>query len=94
MLSGKPVCGSRGLPRLIDVPKGIDAGGLYANFDIQDNGPSWTILLTDGVGTGNASTAIAQVGCWNQRKHSIGFLMVSFIATFILGSALSLNKGA
>lgn len=61
---GKPVCGSGGLPRLIDVPKGIDASGLYANFDIQDNGPNWTILLNDGAGIGNASTAIAQVGCW------------------------------
>lgn len=60
----KPVCGSGAAPRLIQVPKAINATGGYVNFDLQDNGPSWTILMVDGENLPAWSTALAQVGCY------------------------------
>ena len=60
----KPVCGSGAVPRLIQVPKAINATAGFVNFDLQDNGPSWTILMVDGENLPAWSTALAQVGCY------------------------------
>ena len=60
----KPACGSGAAPKIVQIPKAINASALYVNFDIQDNGPSWTILMVDGANNPAWSTAIAQAGCW------------------------------
>lgn len=60
----KPACGSGGIPKVIQVPKAINASALFVNFDAQDNGPSWTILMLDGENNPAYSTSIAELGCW------------------------------
>lgn len=60
----KPVCGSGSTPKIIAIPKAINSTTLYVNFDVQDNGPSWTILMVDGEDNPAWSTAIAQLGCF------------------------------
>ncbi|MDO8771491.1 MAG: type II secretion system protein [Burkholderiaceae bacterium] len=61
----KPTCGSGSTPKIIAVPKGINATYVLQNFDVTDNGPSWTTTMT-GPTAGEIAwaTAIAQVGCW------------------------------
>ena len=44
----KPLCEGVSAPKLIQIPKAIDASALFVNFDAQDNGTSWTILMIDG----------------------------------------------
>lgn len=60
----KPACGSGGAPKIIQVPKAINASALFVNFDAQDNGPSWTILMVDGENNPAYSTSIAELGCF------------------------------
>lgn len=60
----KPACGSGGIPKVIQVPKAINASALFVNFDAQDNGPSWTILMLDGENNPAYSTSIAELGCF------------------------------
>ena len=61
----KPTCGSGSNAKIIAVPKLINATYVLQNFDITDNGPSWTVAM---YGTNPSEiawgTAIAQVGCW------------------------------
>lgn len=61
----KPTCGSGSTPKMIEVPKLINATYVLQNFDLTDNGPSWTVSMT-GSNAGDIAwgTAIAQVGCW------------------------------
>lgn len=62
----KPTCGSGSTPKIIAVPKGINTTYALQNFDVTDNGPSWTISMWGpAIGSEIAwGTAIAQVGCW------------------------------
>ncbi len=62
----KPTCGSGSIPKIIAVPKGINTTYVLQNFDVTDNGPSWTTSMW-GAAIGSEiawGTAIAQVGCW------------------------------
>jgi type II secretory pathway pseudopilin PulG len=62
----KPTCGSGSSAKIIAVPKALNATTVYQNFDVTDNGPSWTVSMWGAsVGVDIAcGTAIAQVGCW------------------------------
>ena len=60
----KPLCEGASVPKLIQIPKAINAAALFVNFDAQDNGTSWTILMVDGENNPAYSTSLAQVGCW------------------------------
>jgi hypothetical protein len=60
----KPACGSGATPKLIEIPKAINAQYIWANFDMVDNGPSWTIQMTGASGETAWGTAMAQSGCY------------------------------
>lgn len=60
----KPACDSGGLPKLKEIPQGIDAAMLFSSFTQTDNGASWTVSLTDGAGNPTSSRALAEGGCW------------------------------
>lgn len=59
-------CGSGAAPKIIVVPKGVNATYVLQNFDVVDNGATWTVNMWGAwVGTEIAwGTAIAEIGCW------------------------------
>lgn len=63
---GKPVCLGGATPMITAVPKIVDAAYALVNFDVIDNGPSWTTQMWGPwVGVEDTvSTAMAQVACW------------------------------
>ena len=62
----KPICGNGALPKIIVIPKGVNATYVLQNFDVIDNGATWTVNMWGAwVGTEIAwGTAIAEIGCW------------------------------
>jgi hypothetical protein len=64
---GKPVCGAGATPMLTAIPKIVDAAYALVNFNVVDNGPSWTVQMWGPwVGVEDTvSTATAQAACWH-----------------------------
>jgi hypothetical protein len=61
----KPACGSGAIPRIVAIPKLVNATYVLQNFDVVDNGPSWTTNMTGPTAAEIAwALAVAQVGCW------------------------------
>lgn len=62
----KPSCGSGSTPKIIVIAKGVNATYVLQNFDVVDNGATWTVNMWGAwIGTEVASgTAIAEIGCW------------------------------
>lgn len=60
----KPACGSGAAPKMVEIPKAINSQYIWANFDMTDNGPSWTVEMTGANAEIAWSTALAQVGCY------------------------------
>lgn len=60
----KPACGSGGVAKIMNTPQALDSRKLFLNFRAQDNGSTWTTLITDGDGIAAGGSALIETGCW------------------------------
>ena len=60
----KPACGSGGVAKIMNTPQALDSRKLFLNFRAQDNGSTWTTLITDADGIAAGGSALIETGCW------------------------------
>lgn len=60
----KPACGSGGVAKIMNTPQALDGRKLFLNFKAQDNGSTWTTLISDGDGIALGGSALIETGCW------------------------------
>ena len=60
----KPACGSGGVAKIMNTPQTLDSRKLFLNFKAQDNGSTWTALITSGDGLAAKGSSLIETGCW------------------------------